>query len=136
MNLDLKNKRALVCGSTQGIGKAVAMELAAMGANVTLLARNEQSLKQVKAELPNNGNQLHSYVCVDFSDVAKLRDLTTQFIQRNGTVHILVNNTGGPPAGPANTAKAEEFVSAFNNHLLANHVLMQCCVEGMKLSGL
>lgn len=135
MNLDLKNKRALVCGSTQGIGKAAAMELAAMGANVTLMARNEASLKHVKAELPNNGQQLHSYICVDFSDTVKLKELTTQFIQRNGPVHILINNTGGPAAGPANTAKTEEFVAAFSNHLLCNHILMQCCLEGMKLSG-
>lgn len=135
MNLDLRNKRALVCGSTQGIGKAAAMELAAMGAHVTLVARNESALKATKAELPDNGQQLHSYLCVDFADTAKLKELTTQFIQRNGPVHILVNNTGGPPAGPANTAKTEEFVQAFSNHLLCNHILMQCCVEGMKLSG-
>lgn len=135
MNLDLKNKRALVCGSTQGIGKAAAMELAAMGANVTLVARNEQSLKQVKSELPDNGQQLHSYLCVDFNEPEKLRELTQQFIQRAGPVHILVNNTGGPPAGPANTAKSEDFVNAFNNHLLCNHVLMQTCVEGMKNCG-
>jgi 3-oxoacyl-[acyl-carrier protein] reductase len=132
MNLDLKNKRALVAGSTQGIGKAAAMELAALGAHVTLVARNEQSLKQVKSELPNNGQQLHSYLCVDFNDPEKLRELTLQFIQRNGPVHILVNNTGGPPAGPANTAKLEEFQSAFTNHLMCNHVLMQACIEGMK----
>src|SRR5688572_30106439 len=104
MNLDLKNKRALVCGSTQGIGKAAAMELAALGASVTLVARNEQSLKQVKSELTDNGSQLHSYLCVDFNDSSKLKDLVDQFIQRTGPVHILVNNTGGPAAGPIKTA--------------------------------
>lgn len=135
MNLDLKNKRALVCGSTQGIGKAAAMELAAMGANVTLVARNETSLKAVKSELSNNGQQLHSYLCVDFNEPERLKELTQQFIQRNGPVHILINNTGGPPAGPANAAKNEEFLSAFTNHLLCNHVLMQACLEGMKNSG-
>jgi 3-oxoacyl-[acyl-carrier protein] reductase len=135
MNLDLKNKCALVCGSTQGIGKATAIELAAMGANVTLVARNEASLKAVKAELSNNGQQLHSYLCVDFSEPEKLKELTQQFIQRNGPVHILINNTGGPPAGPANAARSEEFLSAFNSHLLCNHLLMQCCLEGMKNSG-
>lgn len=135
MNLDLKNKRALVCGSTQGIGKAVALQLAAMGANVTLVARNEASLKTVKTELSNNGQQLHSYLCVDFNEPEKLKELTQQFIQRNGPVHILVNNTGGPPAGPASTAKIEEFQNAFSSHLLCNHILMQSCLEGMKNSG-
>jgi 3-oxoacyl-[acyl-carrier protein] reductase len=135
MNLDLKNKRAIVCGSTQGIGKAVAMELAAMGANVTLVARNEQSLKQVKSELPTNGSQLHSYLCVDFSEPHKLKELTEQFVQRSGPVHILVNNTGGPPAGPIIQAKTDEFLTAFNHHLICNHIMVQACVEGMKNSG-
>lgn len=135
MNLDLKNKRAIVCGSTQGIGKAVAVELAQMGAHVTLVARNEQSLKQVKSELANNGSQLHSYLCADFSEPQKLKELMDNFIQRSGPVHILVNNTGGPPAGQAINAKTEEFISAFNNHLICNHILVQACVEGMKNSG-
>ncbi|MCW3075486.1 MAG: Short-chain dehydrogenase [Bacteroidetes bacterium] len=135
MNLDLKNKRAIVCGSTQGIGKAVAIELALLGANVTLIARNEQSLKSVKSELSNNGSQLHSYLCADFSEPSKLKDLAEQFIQRSGPVHILVNNTGGPPSGPVIKAKTEEFINAFNNHLICNHIMVQACVEGMKNSG-
>lgn len=135
MNLDLKNKRALVCGSTQGIGRAAAMELAALGANVTLLARNEQSLKQTKSELPDNGSQAHSYLCVDFNDPHALKELVDQFINRNGAINILVNNTGGPAAGPVATAKTEDFLSAFNNHLICNHVLAQSCIEGMKHSG-
>jgi 3-oxoacyl-[acyl-carrier protein] reductase len=135
MNLDLKNKRAVVCGSTQGIGKAVAMELAAMGANVTLVARNEESLKKVKAELPSSGSQQHSYLCVDFTDAKKLKELIEAFIQRSGPVNILINNTGGPAAGPANTAKIEEFQNAFNQHLICNHILAQACMEGMKNSG-
>lgn len=135
MNLDLKNKRALVCGSTQGIGKAVAMELAGLGANVTLVARNEQSLKQVKSELPATGSQLHSYLVADFSDPVNLRNLVEQFIQRSGPVNILVNNTGGPPAGPIVNAKPEEFLSAFNSHLICNHILAQACIDGMKNSG-
>ena len=135
MNLDLKNKRALVCGSTQGIGKAVAMELALLGANVTLVARNEQSLKQTKSELINNGSQLHSYLCVDFNEPQKLKELVESSIQRTGPVNILVNNTGGPPSGPITNAKPEEFLNAFNSHLICNHILAQACIEGMKHSG-
>lgn len=135
MNLDLKTKNALVCGSTQGIGKASAMELARLGANVTLLARNEESLKKVKAELPNTGGQLHSYLCADFSNPKQLEELVNAFVRRNGPVHILVNNTGGPPAGPIVKARTEEFVTAFSNHLLCNHILAQACIEGMKNTG-
>ena len=135
MNLDLKNKRAIVCGSTQGIGKAAAMELAMLGANVTLIARNEQALKQTKLELSNNGSQLHSYICADFNEPQKLKELVEQFIQRTGIVNILVNNTGGPPSGPIINAKQDEFIVAFNNHLICNHLLTQVCMEGMKQSG-
>lgn len=135
MNLDLKNKRALVCGSTQGIGKAVAMELAALGAHVTLVARNEAALKQTKSELPTNSTQLHTYLCVDFNEPEKLKTLTDAFIQRSGPIHILVNNTGGPPSGPIAQAKTEEFISAFNAHLICNHILVQSCMEGMKNAG-
>ena len=135
MNLDLRNKRAVVCGSTQGIGKAVAMELATLGSNVTIVARNEQSLKQVKNELPNNGSQLHSYLCADFNNPAQLKELIESFVQRSGPVNILINNTGGPASGPITKAKTEEFISAFNQHLICNHILTQACIEGMKNSG-
>lgn len=135
MNLDLKNKKAIVCGSTQGIGKAVAMELAKLGASITLVARNEESLKKVKAELSTEHGQTHSYMCVDFTQPDKLKSLLDAFMQRNSPVHILVNNTGGPPGGAINSAKVEEFVSAFNNHLICNHILVQACMEGMKNAG-
>ena len=135
MNLELKNRRALVCGSTQGIGRAVAFELASLGASVTLLARNEQSLKQVKSELPVSGTQLHSYLCADVSDSTTLQSLVSQFVQRSGPVNILVNNTGGPPAGPVSGADVSEFIAAFNAHLIANHLLAQACLDGMRSSG-
>jgi 3-oxoacyl-[acyl-carrier protein] reductase len=135
MNFDLKNKKAIVCGSTQGIGKAVALELANMGASVTLVARNEVALKQTKAELSTSAGQLHSYLCVDFSEPNKLKDLMDAFMQRNNPIHILVNNTGGPPSGPIVAAKGDEFLSAFTNHLLCNHIMAQACIEGMKNSG-
>src|ERR1700741_3065329 len=132
MNLDLKNKQAIVCGSTQGIGKAIALELANLGASVTLVARNEDALKKTKQELNTSSGQLHSYLCVDFSKPEDVKNIIDAYLQRQPTVHILVNNTGGPPAGPAHLAKTEEFLSAFNNHLICNHVLAQACIEGMK----
>ena len=72
MNLNLKNKNALVCGSTQGIGKATAILLAEEGANVTLIARNETKLKEVLSVLPSN-NQQHNYLVADFSKPNQLK---------------------------------------------------------------
>lgn len=133
MNIDLKGKNAVVCGSTQGIGKAAALELASMGASVVLIARNESSLKKVKEELPVTSGQMHSYIVADFSDYNNVKTRLDQYLTSNRqTVHILVNNTGGPPAGKALDALTQEFIAAFNNHLLCNHVLVQTFAEGMK----
>ena len=132
MNLDLKNKQAIVCGSTQGIGKAVAIELANLGAAVTLVARNEDALKATKQELNTSAGQLHAYLCVDFSRPEELKQIVEAYLQRQPGVHILVNNTGGPPAGPVISANTDEFVAAFNQHLICNHILVQACAEHMK----
>ena len=135
MNLDLKNKKALVCGSTQGIGKAVAVELALLGANVVLMARNEEALKKTKAELNTDKGQQHSYIVADFTDPDEVKKNVSNYIQRQGNINILVNNTGGPASGPITMASTDEFIKTFNNHLICNHILAQACLEGMKDSG-
>ncbi|PKV64202.1 3-oxoacyl-[acyl-carrier protein] reductase [Polaribacter sp. Hel1_33_96] len=128
MNLELKNKNALVCGSTQGIGKATAILLAEEGVNVTLIARNKEKLKKVLSELPNE-NQCHSYLVADFSKPNELKEiLEASDLQ----FHILVNNTGGPAGGPIFNAKLEEFDNAFTQHLKCNHILVQSLVPFMK----
>lgn len=130
MNIDLTGKKALVCGSTQGIGKATAMELASLGATVVLLARNEAELKKVCKELGKNVN--HDFLVADFSKPEEIRTVVNQYLQSKGPIHILVNNTGGPPGGPIADAKIEEFQQAFSNHLVCNHILAQAVLPGMK----
>ncbi|TYB79285.1 SDR family oxidoreductase [Bizionia myxarmorum] len=133
MNLNLNNKNALVCGSTAGIGKATAMSLASEGANVTLIARNEEKLKAVLAELPKGGR--HSYIVADFSNPEELHQKVSEFISENNGFHILVNNTGGPAGGPVFSANLDEFQKAFTQHLKCNHVLAQAVVPFMKEAG-
>ena len=135
MNLELKNRVALVCGSTQGIGKAVAVELAALGATVVLAARTKEKLEQVKKELPAAFGQKHSFIAADFSQPDQVESAVQAFVRQNGAINILVNNTGGPPAGPITAAQKENFISAFNQHLISNHLIAQCCIEGMKQTG-
>jgi 3-oxoacyl-[acyl-carrier protein] reductase len=132
MDLNLSGRRALVCGSTQGIGKAVAIELALAGADVILIARNQAELEKVKNELSVSVKQKHFFLVADFAQPDKLKDTVEKFIRENSSIDILINNTGGPKAGPVNAAGTEEFESAFKQHLICNHVLMQCCVNGMK----
>jgi 3-oxoacyl-[acyl-carrier protein] reductase len=131
MNLDLRGKRAVVCGSTQGIGKASAIELALLGATVTLVARNEEKLKAVVKELSNNAGQRHDYIVADFTLPDDLKTKIQKFAEHN-SVQILINNTGGPPAGAAIDARLEEFMNAFSSHLLCNQILVQALVPGMK----
>jgi 3-oxoacyl-[acyl-carrier protein] reductase len=109
MNIDFKGRTAIVCGSSQGIGKAVAIDLANSGAGVTLIARDEESLKQVLGELSKDDNQTHQYICVDFGYPEKLKSMIEEYVGGNPPVHILVNNTGGPPPGLIFDAAQDAF---------------------------
>ena len=128
MNLEIQNKNALVCGSTQGIGKATAITLANEGVNVTLVARNEEKLKAVLAELPKN-NQCHGYLVADFSEPEALKKaLETTDLK----FHILVNNTGGPKGGELLSATSADLINAFQMHIVCNQILTQAVVPFMK----
>ena len=134
MDLKLDGKNAVVCGSTQGIGKAAAIELALLGADITLIARDEKKLKAVVKDLPVPLGQKHDYLVADFNFPEQLQSGLEKHFSKE-TFHILVNNTGGPPPGNAFDAKGDEFVKAFTNHLLCNQVLVQALVPNMKKSG-
>jgi 3-oxoacyl-[acyl-carrier protein] reductase len=134
MNLDLTNKNALVCGSSAGIGKASAKEMASLGATITLVARNEDKLRTVLAELPCQHGQQHGYLVVDFTDPSALKERMID-ATRKKNYHILVNNTGGPKGGPVFSAEVSEFTNAFSNHLVCNQILVQNVVPGMKEAG-
>lgn len=135
MNLNLENKTAVVCGSTQGIGKAAAIEMATMGATLVLIARNEDKLKQTVAELPVPFGQKHTYIQADFSQPQNLKTALEKFVQAGNTAHILVNNTGGPKGGPIREAAIDEFYDTFTQHLICNHVLVQALYPLMKDNG-
>ncbi len=132
MNLDLQGKTAVVCGSSQGIGRAIAEQLSAQGASIVLLARNPQSLEEVKRTLSRTQGQQHQILVADFSDIVAVKTAITNFVGNGGTAEILINNTGGPPPGPANTATVAEFVSAFNQHLINAQNIVQALLPAMK----
>ena len=122
MNLSLGNKRAVVCGSTQGIGKAIAEELSRQGVNLTLIARDKEALENVVKKLDTSLGQSHDYLCVDFSDdnfENKISDLSSL------NIDILINNTGGPASGPIIDANPDDFLLAFKMHLLNNQLLIK-----------
>ena len=135
MNIDLSGKNALVCGSSQGIGKAIALELAALGANITLFARDEVKLKSVMQELPDSGTQTHEIMTADFFHPEEVGNAIKSRIREGRIYHILVNNTGGPPPGQILEADIREFLKGFNAHLINNQQLAQQLVPGMKKAG-
>ena len=109
MNLSLEGKNAVVCGSTQGIGLAIAEELALLGANCTLIARNETALKEVIHNLDTALRQQHGYLVADFSKPDTVKKIIEEHV-RHHAIHILINNTGGPPAGTIIDSREEDFL--------------------------
>jgi 3-oxoacyl-[acyl-carrier protein] reductase len=133
--MELSGLHALVCGSTQGIGLETASLMAERGAKVTLLARNESTLKTLAATLPSPGGAKHDYLVADFSKPTELKQALRNYVDAGARPTILVNNTGGPKGGPIIDADISEFLSAFNQHLICNHILVQTLVPGMKEAG-
>ena len=132
MNLSLSGRRAIVCGSTSGIGRACAQLLAERGASVVLAARDEEKLISTVNSLDGDG---HSYICADFNEPDNLRLKTIDHINKTGVIHILMNNSGGPPGGPLIEANTDEFEIAFKRHVISSHILTQAVVPGMKEEG-
>lgn len=134
MHLSLEGKNAVICGSSQGIGLAIAEELALLGANCTLLARNEESLQTAVKTLDISLRQQHNYLVANFSKPEQVKHVIEQHVQQL-PVHILVNNTGGPPPGSVLDATEDAFLQAFNQHLIVNQLLAQAVIPSMKQAG-
>ena len=135
MTNPLKGKRALVCGSSQGIGRACAVALAKAGAEVTLVARNEDTLRQALTGLCSEAGQTHRFIVADFADPSAVQAKVKAHIESVGPHSILVNNTGGPPSGPILDAKPDAFAAALSSHVICNQLLVQALLPGMKETG-
>ena len=134
LSLQLNNKTALIAGSSQGIGLASAQALAAMGADCILMARSAEALKKALKTLDTASGQRHSYLVADFQDEEQVRKVVSELVEKQ-TVHILINNSGGPASGPIVEAKTDDFMKAFRQHLICNHILTTAVKEGMKKDG-
>ncbi len=134
MDLSLKNKTAIVCGSTQGIGLASAIELSKLGATCVLMARNEASLKEAIKQLDASFGQKHDFLVADFDNPEHVKGAIEVHLLTH-TVHILINNSGGPNGGPIISAEEEDFINTFNRHLICNHILTKAVVPSMKAAG-
>jgi 3-oxoacyl-[acyl-carrier protein] reductase len=111
MKIELAGKKALIGGSSKGIGLGIASQLAESGASVCLMARNESKLKEIVNQLPNSEN--HSYLVVDFSNFEEYKIKIEAYLENN-QVDILVNNTQGPPAGNSLSKDIDSYQEAFD----------------------
>ncbi len=134
MDLDLSGRHALVCGASEGIGRAAAHELALLGADVTVLSRRAEALREVVDALPRAGAQRHGLLAADVADTDGLRAAIESLVGGH-PVHALVNNTAGPAGGPVQAAEEAAFLDTFRRHLLANHALVQAVLPGMRAAG-
>lgn len=131
MNLDLTGYNAFVGGSSKGIGWATALQLASLGASVTLVSRDEKLLEKRVNELPSPNFQPHYFVCVDYNDLSAVK-AAAEKIAASRPIHLLINNTGGPAGGEIIGESTEKFEAVFRQHLSVNQVLTQSFLSGMK----
>jgi len=131
----LKGKQALVCGASDGIGKATALTLARLGARVSVLARNKTKLDSVLNQIQSEGIEPGEALAVDLENLGQVKEAVEKLLITRGPLHILVNNAGGPPPGPISKATPEDFMSTLNRHLFAAQTLTQACAPGMQTSG-
>tara|TARA_B100001996_G_scaffold382659_1_gene375119 strand:+ start:501 stop:1355 length:855 start_codon:yes stop_codon:yes gene_type:complete len=128
----LTGRHAMVCGASRGIGAATAKMLAKAGADVTICARNQSALEELKVELSKLGTGNHQVCIIDLEDTNSLGSKVQSIIAGNGPIHILVNNAGGPPGGPLINNEIEDFEAPFKRHLHASHTLVQLLAPQMK----
>ena len=133
--MELIGKVAVVCGSTQGIGFATAKLMAERGASLVLVARNMERLEKALGNLDSSAGQQHQILVADFTDPQDLKSKLSAFVAAGNIPDILVNNTGGPKGGLIIDAETSEFIDAFNQHLICNHILVQALYPGMKANG-
>ncbi len=135
MNLDLTNKTALVCGASQGLGLACAIELALLGANVIVASRSDDNLRSAVKQLDSSLGQKHQLLVLDLAQAQAAKQIVQSFLSRGNVIHILVNNAGGPPSATMLDTDSEEIEKAFRTHVISSHLLAQLVVPGMIASG-
>ena len=124
----LGGNTALVCGASKGIGRACALMLARGGARVIACARSSSDLDSLIQEMHGEG---HEAIELDLEDIAGVEKMVRDI----GPIHILVNNSGGPPGGPLLENDLEDFEGPFRRHLHASHTLTKALVPDMESEG-
>jgi 3-oxoacyl-[acyl-carrier protein] reductase len=135
MNLGLQGKNALVIASSQGLGKAIAKKLSEQGVNVMISSREQEKLKAVKKELEQTSKGRIEYKACNIKDKNEIKTLVDKTISEFGSIDLLVNNAGGPPAGTFEEMTDEDWQHAFELNLLSYIRITREVLPHMKKSG-
>ncbi len=130
----LKNKLALVCGGSDGLGFGSAYQLASAGAELIITGRSEGKLREKKKELDRVNNKDNKTLCIDFDRTDEVKRIISELVIK-APIQILVNNCGGPPPGKLILAEPSKLLKAFNQHIIASHIISTLLIPGMESSG-
>lgn len=134
---DLTGKVAIVTGSSRGIGRAIAEELAAQGAKVVISSRKQEACDEVATEInAAYGDGTAVAIAASISDKVQLQDLFTRAKEQLGPVDILVCNAASNPYyGSMDGIEDEQFRKVLDNNILSNHWLIQLALPDMRAKG-
>tara|TARA_B100000579_G_scaffold203765_1_gene166588 strand:+ start:787 stop:1584 length:798 start_codon:yes stop_codon:yes gene_type:complete len=137
MDLNLKNKNAIVCASSQGLGKAAAIDLALEGANLVICSRDQDKIDKTRLEILNKtDNQIKVIALkVDLNSSEQIETLYDEAINSLGSIDILVNNNGGPPPSTFDELTDEDWQNAFNSTMMSCLRLSKLVMPQMKNRG-
>ena len=134
MNLNLKNKNAIVCASSQGLGKAAAMDLAMEGVNLAICSRDQKKIDRAKKEILMKTDQNIKILSleVNLDSPEEINAFYKEVESNLGSVDILVNNTGGPPPSSFDQISDEDWLNAFNSTMMSSVRLSRAVIPHMK----
>lgn len=132
MDFQIKNKNAIVCASSQGLGKAAALELASEGVNLVISSRNEETLLSVKKEIETSTNAKIVSVVADLNKPKDIDNLYAKANSELGPIDILINNAGGPPPSNFDSLNDEDWLKAFNLTMMSSIRLSKLVLPDMK----
>ena len=134
MKLNLKNKNAIVCASSQGLGKAAALDLAEEGVNLAICSRDQDKINKVKEEIHQKINSEIKVIAlkVDLDSPDEIQAFYKQVENDLGSVDILVNNNGGPPPSTFEQLSDDDWLKAFNSTMMSCLRLSKLVIPNMK----
>ncbi|MEC7929151.1 MAG: SDR family oxidoreductase [Pseudomonadota bacterium] len=137
MNLNLENKNAIVCASSQGLGKAAAIDLAKEGVNLAICSRDQEKIDKAKEEILQKTDHNIKVIALkaDLDSLEDIQIFLQEVEQSLGVVDILVNNTGGPPPSTFEQISDEDWQNAFNSTMMSAIRLSRAMIPKMKENG-